>query len=69
MKQWKKITLSIIFGVILFAIGLMQNIGLAILCSGILFIAYHLIDMHDSQRRSTFNRYDREKYYDSTKRS
>ncbi len=68
MRRWKKVILTIIFGIIIFVI-LLQNIGVAILCGEILFSAYHLIDTRDTHRKIISNRNNREKYYDNTKRS
>ena len=68
MKRWKKITLGIMFGGILFVIGLMQHIVLGIICAIILTIAYALINVRDNSRQIMSNRYNRQKYYDCTRK-
>ena len=68
MRRWKKIILNIIFGIIILAICFVQNTVLGILCGIILIIAYTLIDTRDEHRKIISNRYNREKYYDSTRK-
>lgn len=68
MRRWKKITIISIFSIIILAIGLVQNILIAILCICILAPAYYLINIQDEHRKITSNRYDREKYHGNTRK-